>query len=72
MNKEFVMESGQKFISNVLGGAGAVWGSSEIICLRNNNNRRLWRGISGSVGIIFFSLYLQERHGKYKQIKDIK
>ena len=24
-----------------------------------------------SVGIIFFSLYLQERHGKYKQIKDI-
>ena len=72
MNKEFVMESGQKFISNVLGGAGAVWGSSEIVCLRNNNNRRLWRGISGSVGIIFFGLYLQERQGKYKQLKKIR
>ncbi len=54
MNKDFVIETSQKFISNVLGSAGAVWGSSEIICLRNQNNRRLWRGISGSVGIFFF------------------
>jgi hypothetical protein len=28
MNKEFIMETGQKFITNVLGGTGAVWGSS--------------------------------------------
>jgi len=69
MNKDFAMESGQKFISNVLGGAGAVWGSSEIVCLRNNNNRMLWRGISGSVGIFFFGIYLQERLEKYNKLK---
>ena len=73
MNEDFVMESGQKFISNVLGGAGAVWGSSEIVSLRNSNskNRMLWRGISGSVGIFFFSIYLRERVEKYNKIKKI-
>ena len=45
MNKDFVVETGQKFISNVLGGAGAIWGSSEIVCLRNSTNRRLWYGL---------------------------
>ena len=45
MNKDFVVDTGQKFISNVLGGAGAIWGSSEVVCLRNNTNKRLWRGI---------------------------
>ena len=54
MNKDFVVETGQKFISNVLGSAGAIWGSSEIVCLRNQNNRRLWRGISGTAGVFFF------------------
>lgn len=71
MNKDFVVETGQKFISNVLGGAGAIWGSSEIVCLRNSTNRRLWRGISGSIGIVFFGIYLQERYEKYNKIKNI-
>ena len=71
MNEDFVIESGQKFISNVLGGAGAVWGSSEIVCLRNcgSKNRMLWRGISGSVGVFFLSVYLRERVEKYSKIK---
>ena len=42
MNKDFVVDTGQKFISNVLGGAGAIWGSSEVVCLRNQNNKRLY------------------------------
>ena len=25
MNKDFVVDTGQKFISNVLGGGGAIW-----------------------------------------------
>ncbi len=50
MNKDFVVDTGQKFISNVLGGAGAIWGSSEVVCLRNNTNKRLWRGIAGGAG----------------------
>ena len=69
MNRDFVVESGQKFISNVLGGAGAIWGSSEIVCLRNQNNRRLWRGISGSTGIVFLGFYLQDRINYYEKIK---
>ena len=69
MNKDFVVETGQKFISNVLGGAGAIWGSSEIVCLRNQNNKRLWRGISGSAGIIFLGFYLQDRFIQYEKIK---
>ena len=69
MNKEFVAESIQKFISNVLGSAGAVWGSSEIVYLRNNNNRLMWRGISGTVGIYFFSSYIHERIEKFNKLK---
>ena len=70
MIKEFVVDTGQKFISNVLGGAGAIWGSSEVVCLRNKNNKRLWRGIAGGMGIVFFGFYLQERIEKYRKIKN--
>lgn len=72
MNRDFVVETGQKFVSNVLGGAGAVWGSSEIVCLRNQNNRRLWRGISGSTGIVFLGFYLQDRFIQYNKLKNDK
>ena len=70
MNRDFVIDTGQKFISNVLGGAGAVWGSSEIVCLRHQNNRRLWRGIAGGIGIVFFGIYMQERIYQYKKLKN--
>ena len=53
-----------------VGGAGAVWGSSEVVCLRHQNNRRLWRGIAGGMGIIFFGFYLQERIDQYKKLKN--
>ncbi|MAR51378.1 MAG: hypothetical protein CML42_09660 [Rhodobacteraceae bacterium] len=61
MDNDFILDSGKKFIWDVMGGTGAVWGTSEVVCLRNCNNRRLWRGISGGIGIIFFGFYLQER-----------
>ena len=69
MNKDFIVETGQKFISNVLGSAGAIWGSSEIVCLRNQNNKRLWRGISGSAGVLFLGIYLQDRFIQYEKLK---
>ena len=65
MDTEFVLESGKKFISNVLGATGAIWGSSEIVRLRTNNNRKLWRGISVGVGILFFYGFLRERREEY-------
>tara|TARA_Y100000996_G_scaffold392883_1_gene355975 strand:- start:4 stop:219 length:216 start_codon:yes stop_codon:yes gene_type:complete len=71
MDKDFVLDTGQKFVSNVLGTTGAIWGSSEVVCLRNEANRRLWRGIAGSMGIICFGLYLQERIIKHGQKKII-
>lgn len=67
MDSDFILDSGKKFIWDVMGSAGAVWGSSEIVCLRNNTNRRLWRRISGSVGIVFFGIYLQDRYAKYNK-----
>ena len=70
MKNDFLLESGQKFVSNVLGGAGAIWGSSEIIFLRNQNNKPLWRGIAGGTGIIFFGFYLKERINEYEKLKD--
>ena len=70
MKNDFLLESGQKFISNVLGGAGAIWGSSEVIFLRNQNNRPLWRGIA--YRYCFFGLYLKERITKYEKYKKIK
>tara|TARA_X000000950_G_scaffold232810_1_gene282016 strand:- start:308 stop:523 length:216 start_codon:yes stop_codon:yes gene_type:complete len=70
MDSDFILDSGKKFIWDVMGSAGAVWGSSEIACLRNSTNRRLWRGISGSVGIVFFGIYLQDRYIKYNKIKN--
>ena len=69
MNKDFIVETGQKFISNVLGSAGAIWGSSEIVCLRNQNNKGLWRGISGSAGVLFLGIYLQDRFIQYEKLK---
>ena len=70
MNRDFVIDTGQKFISNVLGGAGAIWGSSEVVCLRNQNNRRLWRGIAGGMGLVFFGFYVHERIEKSKKIRN--
>lgn len=69
MDSDFIIETSQKFVYKVLGGAGAVWGSAEIVYLRNQHNRKLWRGISGSVGLIFFGFYLQERKNAYNKLK---
>ena len=69
MDSEFLIETSQNFVYKVLGGAGAVWGSAEIVYLRNQHNRKLWRGISGSVGLIFFGFYLKERIDTYNKIK---
>ena len=62
MKNDFLLESGQKFISNVLGGAGAIWGSSEVIFLRNKNNRPLWRGIAGGYRCYFFWIIFKRKN----------
>jgi hypothetical protein len=42
------------FILEVLGSAGAVWGSSEIATLRHPETNETWRIIASVVGVIFF------------------
>ena len=39
------------FLLEVLGGAGAVWGSSEFMGVRRGNNASMWRLVSGLVGL---------------------
>lgn len=47
-----------KFILEVLGAAGAIWGSSEAAALRTSSNIWFWRPLALSVGIIFFCRWL--------------
>ena len=68
INKTFLKDCGKEFVLNVLGAAGAIWVSSEVIGLRNSTNPLLWRGISGGTGIIFFAIFLTERYNSYKKI----
>ena len=50
---EFVQIHASKFILQVLGGAGAVWGSAEVATLRNPSTTSEWRLVSVVVGCIF-------------------
>lgn len=47
-----------RLVLEVIGGAGAIWGGSEVFLLRNvdgsGNNNELWRGISMAVGVFCF------------------
>tara|TARA_Y100000996_G_scaffold406690_1_gene383365 strand:+ start:7007 stop:7228 length:222 start_codon:yes stop_codon:yes gene_type:complete len=72
MNDDFKIESMQKFIYNVLGGSSAIWGSSEILKLRNKHNKNIWRIICGNVGLFFFGFYLHERIDKYNILQKNK
>ena len=47
-----------KFVLEVLGAAGAIWGSSEAAALRTSSNIWFWRPLALSVGIIFFCRWL--------------
>jgi hypothetical protein len=42
------------FILEVLGAAGAIWGSSEAAELRNEDNDRLWQIIALIIGVVAF------------------
>jgi len=44
------LELAATFLLEVLGGAGAVWGSSEFLGVRRGNNATAWRLVSGCVG----------------------
>lgn len=43
-----------KFVLEVLGASGAVWGSMEVIGLRTQENKLTWSVICIIIGVVFF------------------
>mmetsp|Transcript_19364 Transcript_19364/g.21639 ORF Transcript_19364/g.21639 Transcript_19364/m.21639 type:complete len:333 (+) Transcript_19364:79-1077(+) len=43
-----------RLVLEVIGGAGAIWGGSEVFGLRGEDNKELWRWLSIAVGILCF------------------
>mmetsp|Transcript_16604 Transcript_16604/g.40390 ORF Transcript_16604/g.40390 Transcript_16604/m.40390 type:complete len:198 (+) Transcript_16604:52-645(+) len=43
-----------KFVLEVLGSSGAVWGSAEVLGFRNDETQGFWRHCAIMIGIIFF------------------
>jgi hypothetical protein len=52
-----------RFVLEVLGAAGAIWGASEAIGLRNSQNVWFWRTVALTFGFIFLLRWV-------KQIRD--
>jgi len=49
-----------KLVLEVFGGAGAVWGFSEVLTLRNSVTQELWRFNSLAMGCIMFVRFLMQ------------
>ena len=64
----FIYESAVKLILEVFGAAGAVWGASEVVTLRNKDTQEEWRYISLAIGILFFIRYIDEQYNKFKEL----
>jgi hypothetical protein len=47
-----------RLILEVIGAAGAIWGGSEVVRLRNADNKELWRWISIVIGILSFFRFI--------------
>lgn len=49
-----VQEFSARFVLQVLGGAGAIWGFSEVLTLRNSATVFFWRPCALAFGVVFF------------------
>jgi hypothetical protein len=47
-----------RVVLEVIGAAGAIWGGSEVVKLRNADNKELWRWISVVIGILSFFRFI--------------
>jgi len=64
----FVYITFVKLILEVFGASGAIWGTAEILTLRNPNTMEIWRYISSIIGIIFFIRFLLIQQKLYKKL----
>ena len=58
--RQLLTEFGPKLILEVMGGAGAVWGFSEICGLRTPATLWFWRPVAATVGFAFFLRFLHQ------------
>ncbi len=58
---------GANLILQVFGGAGAVWGFSEVIGLRTPETVWLWRPVAQFVGAVFFARWILELDAHLKE-----
>ena len=55
-----------KFVLEVLGAAGAIWGSSEAIGLRTNGSRWVFHWLACVVGVVFLARWLIQLQRAYR------
>ena len=55
-----------KFVLEVLGAAGAIWGSSEAIGLRTETNRPVFHFLACAVGVVFLARWLIQLQRAYR------
>ena len=60
-----VQEFSAKFVLEVVGGGGAIWGFSEVLGLRTTENRDLWRTIAMCIAFLFFLRWSRQLRSKY-------
>jgi hypothetical protein len=64
--RQLLTEFGPKLILEVMGGAGAVWGFSEIVGLRTSATLWFWRPCAATVGLAFFVRFLHQLASAWK------
>jgi len=58
-----------RLVLEVFGGAGAIWGFSEALTLRNHETQEFWRHNAIIVGVIFFTRYCMQIGDFLKRMK---
>jgi hypothetical protein len=58
-----------RIVLEVMGGAGAIWGFSEVCTLRRPETQELWRLIALTVGFIFFLRFLCQHKDYFMEMK---
>merc|ERR1712087_600306 len=63
MGTPLILEFTTKFVLQVLGGAGAIWGSSELLEFRTSKyqqSQKIWRWIAIVMGLVFFAWWCRQ------------
>ena len=63
--KKFWYDSMVKLVLEVFGASGAVWGTSEVLTLRDSDTQDIWRGIASTVGFLFLIRFGIQQYRSY-------